>query len=204
MHILRNITVLFLLLLSSTVTEKIVQAAPPAIQPLANNPACSIYNKSPQAKESITWTGACKNGLTHGKGTGQWVYYRLGERKIDTYVGEMEAGKRHGRGKILWSGGSSYDGDWKNGVRHGNGLYTWPGANKYKGEFKNNKRHGQGIMVFNGGSKYKGTWAKSKKHGQGIFVYRNGNQLHGEFRNDKPFAVKCYIKAENIWKNGVC
>ncbi|MGY9001787.1 MAG: hypothetical protein ACKVIF_01215 [Rhodospirillales bacterium] len=59
-------------------------------------------------------------------------------------------------------------------------------------------------MIFNGSSKYKGGWANSKKHGQGIFVYRNGNQIHGEFRSDKPFAVKCYIKAANTWKNLVC
>ena len=69
------------------------------MQPLANNPNCAIYNMNPLAKETIAWTGPCKNGLTHGKGTETLMYYRIGERKIETYVGEMQAGKRHGRVK---------------------------------------------------------------------------------------------------------
>jgi hypothetical protein len=87
------------MLLASAATEKIVQAASPIMQPLANNPNCAIYNMNPLAKETIAWTGPCKNGLAHGKGTETWVYYRIGGRKIETYVGEMQAGKRHGRVK---------------------------------------------------------------------------------------------------------
>jgi hypothetical protein len=110
MHMSRSIRFLILMLLASAATEKIVQAASPIMQPLANNPNCAIYNMNPQAKETITWTGPCKNGLAHGQGTETWMYYRIGERKKETYVGEMQAGKRRGRGGIGWSGGSPMTG----------------------------------------------------------------------------------------------
>jgi hypothetical protein len=197
---------LFVAILSSILGIAIsaAQAGKARMQATANNPTCAVFNKNPQAKETVTWTGPCKNGAAHGKGTEQWKYFRLGEPQTETYVGEMRAGKRHGRGKVQWQKGSTYDGAWKDGIRHGEGLYTWPGGNKYKGSFVRGKRQGQGIMVYHGGSKYKGAWVNGDKHGHGIFVYRNGDQIHGEFKNDKPSAVKCYIKAEKRWKKGPC
>jgi hypothetical protein len=40
----------------------------------------------------------------------------------DTYTGDMQAGKRQGRGTYIeHSTGNTYEGDWKADVRHGKG-----------------------------------------------------------------------------------
>lgn len=39
------------------------------------------------------------------------------------YEGEFLNGKRHGKGKYVWNGGSYYDGEWKEGKQHGKGIY---------------------------------------------------------------------------------
>ena len=39
------------------------------------------------------------------------------------YEGEFLKGKRHGKGKYVWNGGSYYDGEWKEGKQHGKGIY---------------------------------------------------------------------------------
>ncbi|MBT7488288.1 MAG: hypothetical protein HN673_18135, partial [Rhodospirillales bacterium] len=70
-------------------TISTAQAGKARMQAVANNPACAIFNKNPQAKETVTWTGPCKNGAAHGTGTEQWKYFRLGEPQTETYVGEM-------------------------------------------------------------------------------------------------------------------
>lgn len=129
--------IILLLLTTLGVTISTAEAGKARIQALANNPACAIFNKNPQANETVTWTGPCKDGRAHGQGTETWRFMRLGEHKTETYVGEMQNGRRHGRGKVQWAGGKSYNGDWENGARGGEGLYTWPAGNKYKDQFKN-------------------------------------------------------------------
>src|ERR1700759_5733769 len=39
----------------------------------ATNQACKIWNPEPQADESVTWSGGCKDGLACGKGVLKWT-----------------------------------------------------------------------------------------------------------------------------------
>lgn len=35
------------------------------------------------------------------------------------YIGDLQGGRRHGRGSFLYPDGSSYEGQWQDNVKHG-------------------------------------------------------------------------------------
>ena len=65
---------------------------------------------------SVSYTGACKDGLAQGVGEA------FG---IDHYKGEFKKGVPSGQGTYFWSTGEIYEGYWKNGLRNGKGKYTF-------------------------------------------------------------------------------
>ena len=64
--------------------------------------------------ESISgkYTGECRKGLAHGKGSAEGT---------DSYTGGFRKGLPDGSGKYTWEGGDYYDGEWRNGLKHGEG-----------------------------------------------------------------------------------
>ena len=56
---------------------------------------CRIRNPAPQPRESVTWSGACPNGIAEGTGVLQWFD---DDRPTDRYAGEMRDGWENGRG----------------------------------------------------------------------------------------------------------
>ena len=72
---------------------------------------CKVWNPSPQAHETIRWSGGCQNGYAQGKGTLEW--FENG-KPGDRYVGEYQEGKRNGHGVVTMSNGTRIEGDWRN------------------------------------------------------------------------------------------
>lgn len=64
------------------------------------------------ANISGSYSGACKNGLAHGKGIA---------KGIDRYEGQFRKGTPNGKGIYRWADGSYYDGQWKDGFKEGKG-----------------------------------------------------------------------------------
>ena len=60
---------------------------------------------------SGTYSGGCRNGLAHGKGTAQG---------IDFYEGQFSKGVPSGKGLYRWKDGL-YEGEWVNGLRRRKG-----------------------------------------------------------------------------------
>ncbi len=52
----------------------------------------------------------------------------------------------HGKGRFLYSDGSSYDGEYINGRKEGNGTFIFPNGNYYEGYFLGGKQDGAGIL----------------------------------------------------------
>jgi hypothetical protein len=75
----------------------------------ATNKPCKIWNPEPQAKESVTWSGGCKDGLASGKGILRWT--ENGKRDVE-FNGEYAGGKRNGPGVITLPDGKRMVGDW--------------------------------------------------------------------------------------------
>jgi len=48
---------------------------------------------------------------------------------------------------------------------HGKGKMIWPDGRSYDGEFSEDKRNGQGIMHWPDGSEFNGRWVNGKAQG---------------------------------------
>ena len=60
-----------------------------------------------------------------------------------SYIGDVNIKNQpHGKGKIVWSSGESYEGDFKNGQLDGFGEMRWTDGTYQRGEFKNGEAHG--------------------------------------------------------------
>jgi len=80
-------------------------------------PGLIIYSQGNGCKvkmESISgsYTGKCKKGLAHGKGTAAGN---------DRYTGQFMKGLPHGSGTYTWANGDYYTGEWKSGLKDGEG-----------------------------------------------------------------------------------
>ena len=75
----------------------------------ATNQPCKIWNPVPQADESVTWSGGCKDGLASGKGVLQWTENGKPDAKFD---GEYVKGKRNGPGVLILPNGQRSQGMW--------------------------------------------------------------------------------------------
>jgi hypothetical protein len=75
------------------------------------NKPCRVWNPEPQANESVTWSGPCKDGYASGKGVLLWT--ENGKPDVE-YQGEYQNGKRNGHGVIIAPDGTREEGDWFN------------------------------------------------------------------------------------------
>jgi uncharacterized caspase-like protein len=87
------------------------------------------------------------------------------------YIGDLVGGKRHGKGKAVYSCGAWYDGDWKEDKWHGKGTQhgkTDDGVTfTYVGDFVDGNSHGKGKITWENGTQYEGDWKDDKFHGTG-------------------------------------
>lgn len=100
------------------------------------------------------------------------------------YIGDFLDGKRHGKGKFIFSDGSYWEGDWKDDAFTGQGRYI-ANHTQYEGQFLNGKYHGHGRKVYVDGSIYEGNWYQGVRQGTGRLTFRDGNYYEGSFSNNK-------------------
>ncbi|HEX3486370.1 MAG TPA: hypothetical protein VHT51_15000 [Micropepsaceae bacterium] len=75
----------------------------------ASNKPCKVWNPEPQADESVTWSGACKDGYATGRGVLRWTENGKPDMVFD---GEYANGKRNGHGTIITPDGKRVEGVW--------------------------------------------------------------------------------------------
>jgi hypothetical protein len=75
----------------------------------ATNTPCKIWNPQPQANESVTWSGGCKDGLASRKGILRWT--ENGKPDVE-FNGEYAGGKRNGPGVVILPDGKRIAGQW--------------------------------------------------------------------------------------------
>ena len=116
---------------------------------------CRVWNPAPLPNETVTWSGACRNGVGQGAGVLLWIENgRLGDR----YDGELRDGKQTGRGVITAADGKSYDGSFRDGTMNGHGIYTYANGDHYDGEWRNGKPNGIGRFVSAINGTIEGNW----------------------------------------------
>ena len=94
------------LLLAATPANTETPAQPGWIADPASG--CRLWSDNPQPGQTVTWSGACTDGVAQGQGVAQWSGAgSLGRR----YEGEIRDGKETGEGSEIFASGSRYDGD---------------------------------------------------------------------------------------------
>jgi len=116
---------------------------------------CKIWNLVPQVDETMTWTGACKDGVAAGTGVLQWFE---GGRLGDRYEGELVDGKQSGHGVIVSVDGRRYDGNFRDGTMSGHGVYSYPSGERYDGEWRDGKPNGLGRFISPVNGTVEGNW----------------------------------------------
>ena len=173
---------------------------------IADSNGCKVRNPKPVPNESVSWSGACKDGYAEGPGVVLWEHDGVrGFRLEATFVrgkangegssltgsgalfdGHFVDGEPSGKGALTWMNGDRYAGEWTHGKRTGVGVLTRANGNRYEGDFVDGKRSGKGVFTFGFGSRYEGEWVDDKREGRGTQVYDNGNRYEGEWKDDRP------------------
>tara|TARA_Y100001934_G_scaffold229829_1_gene277085 strand:+ start:1319 stop:1774 length:456 start_codon:yes stop_codon:yes gene_type:complete len=96
----------------------------------------------------------------------------------DTYVGEWEDGKKHGRGTYTWADGERYEGRWVSDTKSGVGAYFWNNGDRYEGEFVDGVYHGEGTFTYASGRSITGEWDAGKPW-NAVALDSSGEETHG-------------------------
>jgi hypothetical protein len=129
---------------------------------IADKNGCKVANPFPQAGESITWSGACKNGLADGDGLLQWY---IDGKAADRYEGTLKEGWAEGKGTLTRAEGGRYSGDWKHSLQDGNGRYEATDGSWYEGQWKQGQPHGHGQYRTPDGRTVVGEWVNGVYEG---------------------------------------
>jgi len=121
--------------------EAEAQSQPPQAGWIADKNGCRLWDPYPQPDESISWSGACKDGYANGNGAAQWFE---GGQPSDRYEGEYANGHSNGYGVYSWAQGDRYEGEFKAGVISGRGARTKANGGRYEGEFRDGIENGRG------------------------------------------------------------
>lgn len=130
-----------------------------------------------------------------------------------TYVGHVQAGKKHFWGAFTWKTGvfkdCRFEGEFVCGKMEGRGVLTYPSGRVYVGEFKNNAPDGVAHERYENGDTYSGQFSRGLKSGVGTYRYANGQVYEGHFEGNKPsgtgrlvISKGCYY--EGSFRNGKC
>lgn len=147
---------------------------------------CRVWNRYPQPRETVTWTGPCFDGATAGFGRLAWTSVLRGRLRVETYTGQRRDGRENGVGLYAGADGSRYLGGWRNGLKHGFGTYVSPEGHAYTGMYRDGLRHGIGAYARSEGASYLGEWRQGAQHGLGTAVWPDGSRYQGWLVGGKP------------------
>ena len=89
---------------------------------------------------------------------------------------------RHGKGKMTWPDGASYDGLWQCNAATKEGKFIHVNGDVYEGGWAaNNLMTGFGVYKHANGAEYRGTWLHGQMHGKGHESWPEGASYAGEY-----------------------
>jgi hypothetical protein len=167
---------------------------------------CKVWNWRPVAGETVTWSGACKDGYAEGPGIVQWQH---GDKPGSRTEAPFIKGKPSGKGSRVSSNGGRFEGSFVDGEASGKGVYAWPNGDRYTGDFAHDapagvgvlertdgdryegdfvdwKRTGKGVGTTSAGTRYEGEWLDDKRNGTGTQIFADGSRYTGQWKDNKP------------------
>jgi hypothetical protein len=139
---------------------------------------CKVWDPNPVPGETVSWSGACKDGFADGPGIRKWM---LSDKPGSTTEGTFVAGKLEGQGIAKSSNGGKYEGEFRGDSPNGKGVGTSADGTVYTGDFVDGLRSGKGVTVFPDGRRYEGEFADNLWNGKGVLTWPNGNRYEGDF-----------------------
>ena len=128
--------------------------------------------------------------------------HSIGYDNDDLYHGNMQDGKRNGRGTMHYADRRKYVGEWKDDKYHGYGVLTHKNRDQYEGYFVNDKYNGQGTYYFASGDRYEGEFKDDKYNGQGTYYFASGNRYEGEWHDGKRHGQGTMYFKDGTSKSG--
>jgi hypothetical protein len=128
--------------------------------------------------DSGRYFGPLVNGKMHGRGRMEWANGL-------TYEGEFKDGLLSGRGQYRFGNGNTYKGEFADGMMSGTGRFEVPGREVYEGELKEDFYWGKGRLTISDGRVYAGDFVHSMFDGRGRLEMANGEVYEGEFRKNE-------------------
>lgn len=144
---------------------------------------CLVWDPLPQPEEVITWSGACVDGKASGPGTEVSQYRVDAVQKEERYTGDMQAGRPHGYGTLVYDNGDRYEGQFVRSRRAGLGVYTHANGDRYEGEFREDRRTGRGTFTYHQGGQFEGDFVNGLFDGVGRFTFPDGARYDGHFKH---------------------
>ena len=134
----------------------------------------------------------------------------------DVYVGQLKALCPHGKGKLIFSNGSTYEGEWDMGKRHGKGKFITSNVQSvqsaptpkvllvYDGDWVQDKQTGTAVLkVYNETNQlcymYQGSFENGIKTGAGCSVSRYGLVVEGEHENNSANGQCKMLHTKRGW-----
>jgi hypothetical protein len=165
--------------------DALSENASPAASHWASDPnsGCALFDASLHPGDSVSWSGACKDGRAEGGGTARFTN---NGRQIESFTGDFSDGVADdGAVTVSWGDGWSYDGEMLHGQFDGEGALVNNKGDHFEGWWKAGKLDGAGSVIHANGERYDGLWKDDLPNGHGMLVRADGSKLEGEFLDGK-------------------
>ena len=102
------------------------------------------------------------------------------------YTGDLDAasGLPHGRGRMEWENGISFDGEWKGGLFDGFGKKAYSKGGGYEGMWRAGKREGWGTSYYDGKfgyDRWEGEWGERFEYGEMLVISMKFHDIQLKF-----------------------
>ena len=149
-------------------------------KPLNTPLGCFVQDDNFYADQTVYWSGSCRWGLAHGRGTLMWT---RDNESIKT-SGVLSKGVFHGRWVEWYPDGTTWEGPYVEGQRHGQWIERYANGNVWEGPYLEGQRHGGWTERYTDGEIWKGPYLRGKLHGRWVERTSGGKEW-------------------NCWKDGV-
>ncbi len=167
----------------------VMAASPPSMVRRNTNPARPIKlaaKKTPSATEE-----AAVPIVPDVNSAAWWIQQVLQFPDGSRYLGAIVAGKKHGKGFMVYCDGSTFEGDFVQGKRCGTGTRTNPdNKDVFRGSYRNDQKHGFGWNFKEDGSESYCFYSCNELQGCGSFRWPRGTVEDREYNAGKLVASR--------------
>ena len=174
-----GVIVACVLILAAALAPRAAQAAEPGWV-TDKRAGCKVWDRDPDPKDTITWSGRCQNGMAQGPGVVEWF---VDGQPYGRDEGEYRDGKMNGRGVLTWVNGARFEGEFRDDMKNGPGVWKSSKGDRFEGVYLDDLRTGHGVEIFANGNRFEGEYRGGKSNGRGVYTLASGEVFDGLWTN---------------------